>query len=296
MKLVLNFKDEKEKIEFVKRSERRFVCDLERAVDKAIGGNSRIITVTGPSCSGKTTASNRLISEFTRNNKSVRVVSVDDFFKNRNIDIKDGGKLDLDSIKSLDLDRFKKFINDLASDKVEISQPLFDMKTASRTGEITYNPGDYDCFLFEGIQIVYPEIYSELMRFPCSHIYLSVTEDVDLNGAVFKNHEVRFLRRLVRDCKFRGTDPDFVFSYWDTVRNNEIKNIEPFVGKIGIKVNTLLEYELCVIKPYVLELLEMATLDEFKHYCGVLKEKFEKIPEISSDYVPRESVFREFIG
>ncbi len=298
MRLDLNFKNEEEKKAFVEAGEHEFRGRLSDAVKRCKNENAKIITVTGPSCSGKTTASNRLIGELESDGSKVKVVSVDNFFRSRSQSVMSESieTLDLDSVKALDIECFESYMNDLYAGKSRISEPVFDISIGERIGYSEFSPEDYDVFLFEGIQVVYPEVSRCFEKFPCVHMFLSVSDGIEINGSCFEASEVRFLRRLVRDCKFRGSIPDFVFEYWNTVRNNEKKNIEPYVENIEIKINSLLKYELCVIKPYAIELIGRLTNKEFATAAESILKRFENIPDITAEYVPLDSVFREFIG
>lgn len=296
MQLTLSFKEEKDKKTFIDSCEFEFRKSLSEAVKRCKSRDAKIITITGPSCSGKTTASNSLIKELEADKSKVKVVSIDNFFKNRNIFSESIDTLDLDSADALDVDCFASYMNDLYLRKKEVKEPIFKMDIGKRTGYSAFSPDDYDVFLFEGIQVVYPEVSYYFDKFSCVNMFLSVSDDIEINGSYFDRSEIRFLRRLVRDCKFRGCIPDFVFDYWETVRKNEQKNIEPYVGDIEIKINSLLPYELCVIKPYALELISKLKNNDFSDMADSFCRRFENIPDIDSKYVPKDSVFREFIG
>ena len=110
------FKNEKEKKEYVVQCEKRFENDLDILSNAVCGlDDVSFITLSGPTCSGKTTASEKLISEFNMRGKTVKTVSLDNFFRNAD-ELKkecEGGVLDFDSEKALDIPALKRFMEDI---------------------------------------------------------------------------------------------------------------------------------------------------------------------------------------
>jgi uridine kinase len=110
-------------------------------------------------------------------------------------------------------------------------------------------------------------------------------------------NDLRLMRRIVRDNRTRATDVGQTISYWNIVRNGEEKNIYPFVNGVDRVLNTSLAYEVGVLKVFVLPLLYSVT-EESLAYTEARRiiESLDEFYPIPSDYVPDDSILREFIG
>lgn len=126
-------------------------------------------------------------------------------------------------------------------------------------------------------------------------LFLGFSDDVSVNGTVFGSDEVRFYRRLVRDFKFRNCSVENTLGAWKNVVRNEKENILPYFKSTDYFINTFFEYELFVIKKYLLNKISYKTPSETELYEKTA-QKFAPLPEIRSSYVPYDSMFREFIG
>ena len=127
-------------------------------------------------------------------------------------------------------------------------------------------------------------------------IYIAPQEDIRIGGEVFVPNEIRLLRRIVRDYHFRSAPPEFTFLLWESVRANEDKNIFPYVENTDYKVNSTMEYEIGVLKPYLENIIEKMDKSD-RHYADALKiqQKIQGIEEISSEYVREGMLYREFV-
>ena len=134
-----SFSGEEDKRAYVAECEKKFEHALDCAVEKIISAESnRIITLSGPSCSGKTTTANKIVSEFEERGKRVHVISIDDFYYDRDYLIKqaekNGTNLDFDSAETIDLDELEMTIESIfCEDSVKI--PVFDFKSGKRIKE-----------------------------------------------------------------------------------------------------------------------------------------------------------------
>ena len=108
------FKNEAEKREFVNRCESDFEALLDESLSKvwAIEG-LKTIGLSGPSCSGKTTAAKKLIDDLSAHGRVVRVISIDDFFKDTERAKTGDEPPDFDSVNAIDLDEFVRCTEDI---------------------------------------------------------------------------------------------------------------------------------------------------------------------------------------
>ena len=294
-----SFPTEEAKIRYVNACD----ADFEKRLDcmmKAICDISDIdfLTLSGPTCSGKTTASKKLISEFSERGKKVKIISLDDFFRDREVLEREcgGGRLDFDSEKALDIEELSRFMNDIQT-KGEARLPKFDFELARRTHFESFSMKDADIVVFEGIQAIYPAFTSLFDKSAKrKSIYISVLSDLILNGRVIEPREIRLWRRIVRDFRFRAAEPEFSFRLWEGVVHNEDINILPFANDSDFMIDSLQGYEPCMLKKELVKLLNMIEPTS-KYYLKSRKmlATVSGIDEISEDDIPENSLYHEFL-
>ena len=295
--LNVNFNSEQEKISFVNECERDFEHRLDEVSKKAINSGATILFLSGPTCAGKTTTANKIIHDFHECGKEVRIISLDDFFKER-VDerqIKENEKMDYDSVEALDLALLSDCIENIRAGNT-IQVPIFDFISQKRKGYVEHKIESNEIIIFEGIQAVYPEITS-LFEMDFKGIFINVNEDVCINGAYFTKNEIRLIRRIVRDKKFRGARPEFTFYLWETVRENEEKSIFPNKDICEIQIDSFMGYELFLMKKYITEaLIEIEKNSKYYETAIKLLNKFSHLDEIDYKYIPNGSLYTEFLG
>ena len=293
------FKSESEKLKYVCECD----ADFEQRLDKMMKqicdvDGIRFITLSGPTCSGKTTASKKLITEFSERGRNVKIISLDDFFRDA-ADLEaecTDGVLDFDSEKALDLEELSAFMHGLQT-KGFARLPKFDFVKARRTHFEEFSMGDADTVVFEGIQAIYPE-FTSLFESGTRHlsIYISVLTDLILNGKVISPRQIRLWRRLVRDYRFRGADPEFSFRLWEGVVRNEDKNILPFADKSDFKIDSLHGYEPCILACELKKLMKMIPQNS-RYYEKSLQitQTLSDVDTINEKYLPENSLYHEFV-
>lgn len=277
---------------FVRASETRFRKALEQAAEWSVSDSARrILTISGPTCSGKTTAAAHLRREMERKGRAVIPFSFDDFFKDRPRDnaVTDTPP-DYDTVQALDLDCLGEVLEALRKN-CPARIPIYDFVSGTRTGFRIHTPVSDELHLWEGIQAVYPEVLALLGK-PAPDIVLTVEPPA---GWGMTGDSVRLCRRILRDVRCRGASPDFTLFLWQSVRENEKRNIEPYLTGAGIRINSCMDYE-----PYVLSRCLLPLLRKLPDSpnAEVLAEKLAAFPEsaVTPAMVPQDSVFREFIG
>ncbi|MBR2459774.1 MAG: hypothetical protein IKB34_00880 [Clostridia bacterium] len=296
----IKFENEAEKEAYVRLCDKEFENRLDEIMKAVCSVNGlRYLTLSGPTCSGKTTASKKLISEFCERGKKVKIISLDDFFRNRStLEAEaraEGRKVDFDSEKALDLDALGSFVASLKEGRAS-RLPKFDFKLGKRIEGELFSPEDTDIIIFEGIQAIYPAFTSMISGIPCLSLIINVEDPLTVGDTVFSPRTVRLMRRLVRDYRFRGASPEFSFLLWESVTENEDKNILPFVGNADLRLNSLLGYEACMMKPYLCPLMESVPKDSpYRKRAEMFLEAMRDIDMISSDYLPENALYREFI-
>lgn len=299
-KFDVNVNNTSEAEAFILECEERFSRELDEAIEDVLSHDVKIITLSGPTCSGKTTTASRLVERINASGHKAVVLSIDDFYKNRDENERNntGTKApDYDSVDSIDLDYLREFSRSLlAGETVQI--PHYSFREGIRDRYDEYIPEDRDIYIFEGIQAVYPEV-TELFGEDYKSIFISVAEDVSCRGVELSRNEIRLLRRIVRDNQFRNATAEFTLFLWDGVRENEEKNIFPNATECDVYINSFLAYELFIIDNHARELL--LSVPENSIHRADADELFAKLSVFDNPYfedrmIPDNSVFREFIG
>ena len=288
--------------EWVDACEQDFFCRLDHVAESLCRENRKLIRLSGPTCSGKTTAANLLINRFAKQGKRLHLISIDDFYYDKEIlhamatDPK-SGKVDYDSVKTIDLPALKTFVEEVFS-KEQSRCPIFDFKEGRRVGYRALESGADDVFVFEGIQAVYPEVTSliESSGHDSVGVYIAPCRAIEIGDQVFEPNEIRLLRRLVRDYNFRGTSPDFTLSLWSGVRANEDEHIFPYASACTYRIDSTMPYEIGILKPYLDRILPSVPTDSPNRPVaeGIL-ERISGAQPISDRLIRSDSLYREFI-
>ena len=259
----------------------------------------RIVRLFGPTCSGKTTAAEILIDLFERFGKKAHVISIDDFFYSRE-ELLAGARargidgIDYDSPDTIDLKMLRSFTEEIFESSV-VHCPIFDFKEGRCVGFRELSIDENDIFIFEGIQANYPTVISILSSHGSASIYIAPQSTVCAGGESFEPNELRLMRRLVRDYYFRGSKPEFTLMLWKSVRENEEKNIFPYV-KSDYTVDSSMEYEIGVLKPYLRAIVEgMDKNDENYSVALGIIEKIAQVEEIPRELILDGMLYCEFV-
>ena len=260
--------------------------------------NIRLIAIAGPSSSGKTTFSNRLrIELMTRGLKPV-AISLDDYYLNReDIPVGKDGKVDLEHINTLDIELFNQNMKDLIAGK-EVELPVFDFISKNRGGYRKLQVHKDNPIIIEGIHALNDLLTSSIPHEQTFKIYISPQLQMNLdNHNPISITNLRLIRRIVRDKQFRNASALRTIGMWESVRAGEFKWIYPNQEHADYVYNSGLQYELCVLKKYALPTLkEIPNDSEFYVTANRLIKFMKYFVDIPDEYVPCNSLLREFIG
>lgn len=289
------FSDRSEMKRFVDLCEAEFEKRLADAVSEAASVKDlKVVELSGPTCSGKTTAAKKLIDDFSACGRRVHIISIDDFFKDKDSEIDPNKKVDLDSINALDLDCFKRCADDILNARAA-KIPKFDFISGKRSGFTEIQPSAEDLYIFEGIQAVYPEI-TEIFKPICSRsVYICPRNSIIIDGRMFEPNEIRFMRRLVRDYNFRGASFEYTMYLWDGVRQNEDNSIFPYADGCDIQIDSTMVYDVNVLSQFLHPLLKEVKSVEHREKAQELLNKIEGIEAIDTGMIPDGSLYYEFI-
>lgn len=262
-------------------------------------GNVKFVLVAGPSSSGKTTFSHRLAVQLRSFGLHPHIISMDDYFVNREkTPVDDEGNYLFDVIEAVDLDLFNEDMSDLLAGET-IEMPSFDFRSGRRVYKGTYlKLNDDDILIIEGIHGLNPLSTEDLPEENKFKIYISALTSLNIDEHNrIPSSDNRLLRRMIRDSRTRGNSAQTTLAGWKKVRDGEEQNIFPFQESADAIFNSVLIYELSVIKQYAEPLLFNVRQGEPEYYEAKRLLKFlEYFVGVDTAAVPTNSICREFVG
>ena len=275
----------------------RMLAELGENIEADIS-NIRLICIAGPSSSGKTTFANRLrIELLSRGIKPVRI-SLDDYYLERSkCPIGPDGKPDLESIEALDIDLFNQNMLDLINGE-EVTLPKFDFKLGGRVKGRTLRIGENEPIIIEGIHALNERMTTLIPKHQKYKIFIAPQAQINLdNTNPISITDLRLLRRIVRDKNFRGSSALETMQMWPSVRRGEFQWIYDTQEGADFVYNSMLSYELCVMKKYAMPALkEIDTDSEYFPVAERLIRMLKYFDDMPDEWVPCNSLIREFIG
>ena len=287
--------------DFVKTCETRYQNIIDDIAQRIVDEKGReIVMLAGPSSAGKTTTAKKLCEALNKKGVKTYVLSLDDFYLNReDIPYLPDGTQDFETVDALDLELFSKCVNELLKGET-VKNPIFDFTTGKRSAtkfnEITL--GSEDIVIIEGLHALNPVITEQIVG-KLLKIYINVSSRIydEKNNIILNKRNMRFVRRMVRDYKFRDSSVTNTYKLWKNVTAGEDKYLFPYRHLADIKINTIHLYETCVLKNQALSLLyESEISEEFKDDAKRLRKALEKFECIDISLVPEDSLLREFLG
>lgn len=287
--------------EFIAECEARYGNRLKQiAKDVAETGKNEIIMIAGPSSAGKTTTAKKLREYLKEFGIDSRTISLDDFYLN-NCDAPrfPDGTPDFETVDALDIKFFAETMNTLVNEGKALL-PEFNFLTGRRNDELKEIVlGANDVIIVEGLHALNPIITDVLPSDRLLKIYINVSSRIydERNNIILNKRNMRFIRRMVRDYKFRGNSVEKTYEMWLSVQYGEDMYLFPYKDNADVKINTIHLYETCVLKSMAMKLLSgIDKKSEFYKQSQRLMKSLENFPEIDDSKVPCDSLLREFIG
>lgn len=259
----------------------------------------KLVTVAGPSSSGKTTFTKRLAIQLRANGIKPVVVSLDNYYRGRKyIPLDENGEKDFESIDGLDLNLLNEHLVKLTEGKA-VETPIYNFNTGQREAKgIKTQLSENGLLLIEGIHGLNEKLTNHIEKINKFKIYISCLTALNIDDHNrIPTSEVRKLRRIVRDSLSRGTSANGTLDMWDSIRKGEEKNIFPFQEEADAIFNSNLIYELGVLKRYAIKELKKidSTSQHYKEAIRLIKF-LSYFKEIDKELVPDNSILKEFIG
>lgn len=283
---------------FVDYCEQDYQERIHHTVDNIQQSGVRVVMLTGPSSSGKTTTAHKIAQELCNRGMKSAVISLDNFFK----DVQDYPKLpsgepDYESVDALDIAAINQCLKQLAETGKTLI-PDFDFsRETRRMGTVPVEVGD-GVAVIEGIHALNPRLTQLLPHRSVYRIYAGLREEYSLGGQrILPTRDVRLARRLVRDWQFRGHSPEKTFAMWQAVCDGEDRNIKVFKNEADLLLDTSFSYEPGCLAGAVHKMSAMLPEESiWKSSMEDLAQRFALCTPISKDWMPKDSMLREFLG
>jgi len=273
------------------------IAEIAGAIAERIN-QVRVVLISGPSSSGKTTFAKRLSIQLLARGISPYPMEMDNYFVDREFTpIDENGDYDFESIKAVNTHQLGEDLQRLiAGERVQI--PHFDFRAGKgKPGEhIQLHPGQI--IILEGIHGLNPELTPNIPREQTFRIYASALTQLNLDRYNrVSTTDTRLIRRIVRDARERGYSAKDTINRWESVRRGEKRYIFPFQGNADTMFNSALVYEVAVLKSLAEPLLRQVPFGTPENIeAKRLLTFLEWFIPVSKDSVPDISILKEFVG
>jgi uridine kinase len=275
----------------------QYIADLASRIARQ-RDHIRLVLISGPSSSGKTTFSRRLAVQLLALGISPFPLELDNFFVDRDKTPRDeNGELDFEALEAIDLPLLAEKLQQLiAGEKTQL--PRYNFKAGSREdGEIVQLRRG-QMLILEGIHGLNPGLIPVSLAGKAFRVYVSALTQLNLDRHNrVSTTDTRLIRRIVRDARERGYTASQTISRWESVRRGEKRHIFPYQENADVMFNSALAYELAALKPLAEPLLRQVPHGtpeyiEAKRLLAFLEWFLPIDPEL----VPENSIVREFMG
>lgn len=284
---------------FVALCESRYDARIDTAARRIVEGGAKLVMLTGPSSSGKTTSALRLALAIRAMGKTAEIISLDDFFVGEGkYPKRPDGADDYECPEALDLPQLRACLASLVETGV-CQVPRFDFMTQLPSGEYrTVQRGD-GVVIIEGLHALNPALTEQLPQEAVFKVYTSLSEEYcdDTGRRAVCTRDVRLARRLVRDGLFRGHGADFTLDLWPHVCASENQYIRVYKKTADLILDTTFSYEVCIWEKLLLGMegsVQPGTRNSktFEKLC----QRFRAFTPLEEQLIPANSILREFIG
>lgn len=259
----------------------------------------RLVLITGPSSSGKSTFCKRLSIQLLACGLRPLSFSTDDYFVNRvDTPLLPNGQYDFDNVETVDCQLLSDHLQRLMKgETVEVPEYNF------VTGRHEYNGKklcltDDSVLIIEGIHALNPRLTQGVDDSLKFRIYISALTSISLDAHNWiPTQDNRLLRRIIRDYNKGAYTAQETISQWRNVCEAEDQWIAPFQETADVMFNSALNIEFAVLRPHA-ELILAAVprnCPEYAEAHRLLKFLHYFIP-ISDREIPPTSIMREFVG
>jgi uridine kinase len=267
----------------------------------------RVVIVSGPSSSGKTTTTIKLEQRLSKRDLRFRALNIDNYFFDLELHPKDEfGDYDFETPQALDLALISQHLHALLQGE-EVLIPYYDFKMGTRKLDQTpMHLDEGEILLIDSLHGLYPQMTESVPDTQKARIFLEpLMQMKQPNGEYIHWADLRLIRRMLRDSVHRAYDPQRTLEHWHYVRSSEMRHIIPHIGTTDIIINSAMPYEIAIYRPKLLDRFiqwESKYLDDPLRGDAFLRASrvramLEAVEPVEDDSaIPGDSVLREFIG
>ena len=286
--------------EFIRVCEAVQVKALSRIADSVCArDNVRLVLLAGGSSAGKTTTAKRLCTQLRVNGREAMHFSTDDYFVGDARNPRDeNGEFDYEHVDCVDIPRLAADMNALMrGERVHLRRFDFIRHDGYDASDLTSIP-ERGIIVLEGIHALNPRLTAEIDDACKYRVYVKPQPKIEIfMSTCLSAADSRLLRRLVRDNQFRKVSPEETFRMWPKVLAGEKRWIEPFSTLADAEFDSLLAYELAVLRPYAQGLLaRVRHRQPVNAKAAMLSDLLSLVERVSPNSVPGDSILRETIG
>jgi uridine kinase len=267
----------------------------------------RVVIVSGPSSSGKTTTTTKLEQRLSKRGLKFRALNIDNYFFDLEMHPKDEfGDYDFETPQALDLELINRHLGELLGGN-EVRIPFYDFKSSTRKLDQTPMRLEEDeILLIDSLHGLYPTMTESVPDDQKARIFLEpLMQMKQPNGEYIHWADLRLIRRMLRDSVHRAYDPQQTLEHWHYVRSSEMRHIIPHIGTTDIIINSAMPYEIAIYRPKLLDSFqqweELYRDDPLREDAYIratrVRQMLEAVEPMQDDSaIPGDSVLREFIG
>ena len=295
--------------DLIRAADAHYETMIERAAEAICDRRDslRFIIVAGPSSSGKTTTTHKLSARLEAAGLHVVPLALDHYFFDLELHpVDEFGDYDFETPEALDLELVNRHLAEIDAGR-PIDMPVYDFETGKRAEHTTrFEPRPGNLILLDSLHGLYDGLTAAVPDEHKFRLYIeTISQLKDGDGRYGRWTDIRLLRRMIRDAKFRGYEPERTILHWHYVRRSELKHIIPHQSGADFHVNGALPYELPFLKHhlfhYLPSFLGKWRKDE-KRLDGYIRTRrihdlLDSLADVKDDSpVPDTSLLREFIG
>lgn len=295
--------------QIVHESECLYEDDVELAANLIIErlDSLRMVMISGPSSSGKTTTTIKLEQKLIKKGYKFKALNVDHYFFDLELHPKDEfGDYDFETPQALDLELINEHLFKLSKGE-EVLIPRYDFKTGTRTLNVTPMKLEKDeLLLIDSLHGLYPAFSKDVTVDVKFKLYLEpLLQMKGFDGRYVRWTDIRLIRRMLRDSVFRAYNPQQTLEHWHYVRSSELRNIIPYSNTADFVISSAMPYELPIYANRMLNLFEewsnkykddVLKQDAYERASRVYNLLKTVTPVADESPIPGDSVIREFVG
>ena len=308
--------------DFISKAESRFVRQTAEVADEVLRRPKvKVVFVSGPTSSGKTTFTDRLVSELIKRGKTAIRLSLDDYYNTTALSFDEDGRPDFESVETLDMRLASIDLAKLVSGDPVVT-PTFDFKVRKRvdSGKPPIQIGKNGIVVVEGLHGLCDITTGSFDKEQYLGIFIMPYASVMSDRRLLDSDDLRMLRRIVRDVRHRGAHALTTIDYWPMIQNSEQNYYRDYLTRADYHINSFLAYEPLVIaamaKRDIAEALDaydqgllapsvfmersvppkdFANIEKAVAKARMLETWLDQIPQARETFVPRTSILNEFL-